>query len=66
MEDKVEKLIQRLEKELDNQNITVYKLAQMMGKPKITVYRWFRREAVMGMDNYYKALEVLGLKEKIS
>lgn len=62
---KVEKFLRFLEHQLDKQYLTVPEFADKMGVPKATVYTWLNRKSVMSLENYYKALEVLGLKEEI-
>jgi len=63
---KVELFLQRLEAELDKQDLTVPQFADKMGVPKVTVYAWLNRDNVMSLKNYYKALKALGLTEEIS
>lgn len=62
---KVESFLQILETRLDELNLTVPEFAAKMGLPKATVYTWLNRKSVMSLENYYKALTVLGLKETI-
>lgn len=63
--DKVEKFLQRLEAELDKKGMSIPQFAKLMGVPKMTVYKWVRRESVMSLEKYYRALQVLGLEETL-
>lgn len=64
-EQKVENFLQYLENQLDEKNLSVPQFADLMGIPRATVYTWLNRKSVMGLDMYYKALEVLGVEEKL-
>jgi len=63
--EKVEKFLDYLEEQLELRNITVPRFAKMMGLPKSTVYSWLNRVSVMSLEKYYRALQVLGIKEKL-
>lgn len=63
--EKVEVFLQRLEDELDKQNLSVPQFAKKMGVPKVTVYAWLNRENIMSLEKYYLALEALGLDEEL-
>lgn len=60
---KVELFLQYLEKMLDDLNMTVPEFAVLMEKPKMTVYKWVNRKNGMKLENYFKALDVLGTNE---
>lgn len=64
-EQKVEMFLQYLEKQLDDKNLSVPEFADQMEIPRATVYTWLNRKSVMGLDMYFKALEVLGIEEKL-
>lgn len=66
MDEKVEKFLVFLEAELDRRNMSVPELADLIGVPHSTVYTWVNRVAIMGLDKYYKLLEVLGLEENLT
>lgn len=64
-EEKVEKFLVYLEKQLDEKNMSVPELAQKMEVPRSTVYSWLNRSAVMSLEKYYRALKALGIEEKL-
>ena len=61
---KVDLFIEFLKNELDEQRISVAEFARRMGIVRALVYKWINRESVMGLDKYYKALEVLNVTEE--
>jgi predicted transcriptional regulator len=63
--EQVEKFLLLLEETLDEKNLSVPQFAELMGVPKMTVYKWVRRESVMSLEKYYRALKVLGLESNI-
>lgn len=62
---KVEAFLLYLEKQLDEKNLSVPQFAKMLGVPRVTVYTWLNRKSVMSLEKYYRALEVLGIDEKL-
>lgn len=63
--EKVEAFLQYLEKQLDEQNLSVPQFAEMMKVPRVTVYTWLNRKSIMSLEKYYRALEVLGIEERL-
>lgn len=64
-DEKVEKFLQYIEKQLDEKNMTVTEFAEKMGVPRSTVYSWLNGSAVMSLEKYYRALQALGIEEKL-
>ena len=65
MHEKVELFLKTLKSELEKQGISIPKFASQMNVKKVTVYAWLKKENVMSLEKYYKALEILGLQETI-
>lgn len=61
---KVDLFIEFLKNELDEQRISVAEFARRMGIVRALVYKWINHESIMGLDKYYKALEVLNVTEE--
>lgn len=64
MDNKVDIFIDWLQNELKEQRISIAEFARKMGVVRNLVYKWINRESTMGLDKYFKALEVLGVKEE--
>jgi len=64
-QEKVEAFLVYLEEQLNLQNLSAPGFAKKMAVPKMTVYKWLRRESVMSLEKYYRALQVLGISESL-
>lgn len=63
--EKIHGFLERLEDEIARKGLTVPDFAKKIDMPKVTVYAWLKGENVMSLENYYKSLEALGLREEI-
>ena len=62
---RVQKFLGYLEEQLEDQSISITKFAKDMGVSRHTVYTWLWGDAVMSLEKYFKALDVLGIEEKL-
>ncbi len=65
IDQKITEFLESLENKLIEKNFTVPEFAKRMGVSKVIVYKWLQKEKIMSLENYYKALEVLGLESKL-
>lgn len=63
-EKKIDLFLEFLRNELFEQRITVAEFAKRMGATRNGVHKWLKRENIMGLDKYFKALEVLNVTEE--
>lgn len=63
-EEKINMFIAFLKNELYEQRISVADFAKKMNVQRNGVYKWLKKENIMGLDKYFKALEVLGVTEQ--
>jgi len=63
---KVDKFLDLIETQIIEQNLTIAGFARIMEVRRNTIYMWLKGESIMTLEKYYRALDVLGLKEKIT
>jgi len=63
-EEKINMFIAFLKNELYEQRISVADFAKKMNVQRNGVYKWLKKENIMGLDKYFRALEVLGVTEQ--
>jgi len=62
--EKVTRFARFLALELEKRHISIPQFAKKMGVAKRTPYKWLSGEWNMGLDKYYKALDILGITEQ--